>query len=376
MSPVRGVIIAGMTKTVLIAGASGLVGFAAMRAFEREAGTRVVAVSRRRPVALSGASWRAVDLTDAAACEAAFGPMADVTHLVFAALYEKPEVIAGWLDPEQIETNGRMLRNLVEPLRRAAPNLEHIVLLQGTKAYGAHVRPMDIPARPGRSEARDVPNFYWVQEDYLRGLQAAGAEWGLTVMRPQIVFGAAVGGALNPIAAIGAYGALLKAAGEPLHYPGGRAPLVLEGVHADLIGNAVVWATTTPAARGKAYNLTNGDVLTFRGVWPAIADELGMAVGEDRPQRLAETMRDRAADWRALAAQYGLAEPDLAAFAAQSFQYLDFLLAPGVDAVRGPPPIVSTINLRQDGFHEVWDSEDMLRDCIRQFRALKLLPPR
>jgi hypothetical protein len=116
--------------------------------------------------------------------------------------------------------------------------------------------------------------------------------------------------------------------------------------------------------------------MTLRGVWPAIADELGMDVGEDRPQRLQETMPARAGDWRKLATKYGLRAPDLSAFVAQSFQYADFLLGPGRDEIRGTPAIVSTVNLRQDGFHTVWDSEDMLRDCIRQFRALELLPPR
>jgi len=365
-----------MAKTVLVAGASGLVGFAAMRAFEEEPGTRVIATSRREPLALAGAEWIACDLTDQAACERLFGALREVTHLVFAALFEKPQVIPGWLDPEQIETNGRMLRNLFEPLRRAAVGLEHVILLQGTKAYGAHVRPMEVPARPGRSEARDVPNFYWVQEDYLRD-QQAGDDWGLTVLRPQIVFGVAVGGALNPIAAIGAYAALLKEAGEPLHFPGGKAPFVLEAVHADLIADAIVWATNDRISHGKAYNLTNGDVMTFRGVWPAIADAFGMAVGEDRPQRLAETMAGRGGDWRRLAERHGLRAPDLGAFVAQSFQYADFLLAPGRDEIHGAvPPIVSTINLRQDGFHAVWDSEDMLRDVVGQFRALKFLPPR
>ncbi len=364
-----------MTKTVLVTGASGLVGFAAMRALANEPGTRVIAVSRREPIALGGAEWVRADLTDAAECERLFGAMPDVTHLVFAALYEKPEVIPGWLDPEQIETNGRMLRNLFEPLRGAAKGLKQVILLQGTKAYGAHVRPIELPARPNRSEARDVPNFYWLQQDYLEAL-AADAGWGLTILRPQIVFGVAVGGALNPIAAIGAYGALMKEAGEPLHYTGGKAAQVYEGVHADLIADAVVWATNAEAALGQTYNLTNGDVMTFRGVWPAIADELGMDVGEDRPQRLEQTMLDRADDWRALAARHGLRAPDLAGFVAQSFQYLDALMGPGRDEIRGPPAIVSTVNLRQDGFHTVWDSEDMLRDCIRQFRALKLLPPR
>jgi nucleoside-diphosphate-sugar epimerase len=364
-----------VSKTVLIAGASGLVGFAALRAFANEPGTRVIALSRREPLERYGAEWVRADLADQAACASLFAGMTEVTHLVFAALSEKPDVIPGWLDPEQIEANGRMLSNLFEPLRASAKALRQVILLQGTKAYGAHVRPIDIPARPGRSEARDVPNFYWVQEDYLRGLQAA-ADWGLTIMRPQIVFGVAVGAALNPLAAIGAYGALMKAAGEPLHFTGGKAPLILEAVHADLIANAMVWATNTPKALGQTYNLTNGDVMTFRGVWPAIADELGMEVGDDRPQYLQQTMRDRSGDWARIVTRYGLRAPGLQAFVAQSFQYLDFLMAPERDEFRGVPPIVSTINLRQDGFHDVWDTEDMLRDGIRQFRALKLLPPR
>jgi nucleoside-diphosphate-sugar epimerase len=364
-----------MTKTVLVAGASGLVGFAAMRAFAKEPGTRVLASSRRQPLELDGAAWLPADLTDAAACDRVFGDMPEVTHLVFTALFEKAEVIPGWLDPEQIETNGRMLRNLFEPLRRTAKRLEQVILLQGTKAYGAHVRQIDAPARPGRSEARDVPNFYWLQEDYLRGL-GADADWALTIMRPQIVFGVAVGGALNPIAAIGAYGALMKEAGEPLHYTGGRADPIFEGVHADLIADAIVWATNTAKARGQIYNLTNGDVMSFRGVWPAIADELGMELGEDRPQYLGQTMLAREDDWRRLVARHGLSAPDLHGFVAQSFQYLDALVGPDRNEYRGRPSIVSTINLRRDGFHEVWDSEDMLRDCIRQFRALRLLPPR
>lgn len=44
-----------------------------------------------------------------------------------------------------------MLRNLMEVLEPAAPSLNHVVLLQGTKAYGVHVRPLKVPAREGRS---------------------------------------------------------------------------------------------------------------------------------------------------------------------------------------------------------------------------------
>ncbi len=70
------------SKTVLIAGATGLVGYAALKHFGAEADTRVIALSRRVPHDLHGAAHIPLDLTDPAACEAAAGVFGDVTHLV------------------------------------------------------------------------------------------------------------------------------------------------------------------------------------------------------------------------------------------------------------------------------------------------------
>src|SRR5215218_4922541 len=170
------------SKHVLIAGASGLVGYAALKHFAEQPGVRVTAVSRRAPFGIDhlGVRFVSADLSDQAQCETLFGAMHDVTHLVYAAVHEQPAVIAGWRDDEQIAINDRMLRHLLGPLARSARGLRHVTLLQGTKAYGAHVRRIDRPAREGRSEARDVPNFYWNQEDYLKECQRA-AGWAWTI---------------------------------------------------------------------------------------------------------------------------------------------------------------------------------------------------
>src|SRR5436190_659078 len=133
--------------TVLIAGVSGLVGFAAAKHFAALPGWKVIAVSRRLPEGLDGVELISVDLTDRARCAEVFGAMRDVTHLVYAALYEKPGLIAGWRSRDQMDTNLRMLRNLFEPLQRAARSLQHVTLLQGTKAYGSHIEPVPVPAR-------------------------------------------------------------------------------------------------------------------------------------------------------------------------------------------------------------------------------------
>jgi hypothetical protein len=41
-----------------------------------------------------------------------------------------------------------------------------------------------------------------------------------------------------------------------------------------------------------------------------------------------------------------------------------------------PPAIVSSIKLRQAGFHEVMDTEAMFRKWFAILQELKLLPPR
>ena len=198
-------------KTVLVAGATGLVGYAALKHFSAVPDTQVVALSRRAPPGFVGRHL-ALDLTDATACQKAAKTLREVTHLVYAALFELPGLVEGWRDDRQIETNDRMLRNLLGPLLRAAPGLRHVTLLQGTKAYGVHVRPLAVPAREGRSEMREQPNFYWAQEDYLRSVQA-GRDWHFSILRPVLVVGEAIGGAMNLIPALGAHAAVMRERG-------------------------------------------------------------------------------------------------------------------------------------------------------------------
>lgn len=361
-----------MKKQILVAGASGLVGRGVIRAWLNDDDCEVIAVSRHKPEGLEGVRFISVDLFDAEACRTTFSALGGVTHLVYTALYESSNDLgASWLDPNQIEGNAAMLRNLFEPLSVAASGLQHVTLLQGTKAYGAHVRVIPLPAREDRDEWKSQPNFYWNQEDYLRAKQQ-GANWSWTIMRPQIIFGDALGAAMNPIAAIALYGALLKERGEPLHYPGGT-PNAFEGVDADLVGRAIRWAGTSDAARNQIFNITNGDVMVWREVWPTIADALGMKRGEDRPLKLAQDMPPRGQEWDSLRNKYNLTAPDLMTFAGKSFDYTDLLMDTNVVRL---PILVSTVKLRRAGFTELLDSEDMLSNHIAAMQSRKLLPPR
>lgn len=365
-------------RHVLVAGASGLVGFAAMKHFSSLADCEVTAVSRRKPAETFGARFIAADLTDVKQCAEIFGAMGDVTHLVYAALYEKPGLVKGWLEDDQIATNDAMLRNLFEPLEKSATRLRHVSLLQGTKAYGVHVRVLDVPAREDRSEMYEQKNFYWLQESYIRDKQL-GKPWSWTIFRPQVICGMALGSAMNLIPALGVYGALLKDEGKPLYFPGG-AGSIMEAVDSDLLARAIGWGGEAEAARNQAFNVTNGDIFVMRNVWPAIADALGMQAGPPRPQSLGKSMPARAADWDSLRAKHKLVSPSLNEFVGLSFQYADLCLS--YDAERGEasafssPAIVSTIKIRQAGFHDFIDTEEMFRKCFREFQEKRLLPAR
>lgn len=355
-------------KTVLVAGATGLVGYAALKHFIQAPDVDVIALSRRRPPGFAG-HHLPLDLTDAAACAAASDTFRSVTHVVYAALFELPGLVEGWRNDHQIATNDLMLQNLLRPLIQAASDLQHVTLLQGTKAYGVHVRPLSVPAREGRSEMREQPNFYWTQEDYLRAAQS-GRDWAFTILRPVLIVGEAIGGAMNLIPALGAHAAVMRERGPILPYPGG-AERVSQAVDADLLARAIEWAGETPAARNETFNVTNGDVFTWPNVWPAIAEAVGMRAGPDEPFLLQSLGR---ADWDRVRQRYGLVSPALSDFVGLSLEYADYQMRYG-HTEPGPPAIVSTVKIIQAGFCEVMDTELMFRKWFSLFQMKRLLPP-
>ncbi|MFO1087272.1 MAG: NAD-dependent epimerase/dehydratase family protein [Reyranellaceae bacterium] len=363
-----------MPKKILIAGATGLVGYAAMKHFGSQSDCEVVALSRRRPDKTFGARWLPADLVDPASVAALAPALTGVTHLVYAALHERPGLVAGWQEEEQIETNDRMLRNLLGPLEQASSQLRHVALLQGTKAYGVHIRPMLVPARENRSEMHEQPNFYWNQERYLRALQCDKA-WSWSILRPVLIVGDSVGSAMNVIPALGAYAALMRRAGKTrLDYPGGVGR-VAQAVDADLLARTIAWSGEAATARNQIFNVTNGDVFVWPNVWPAIADALGFEPGDAVPLSLDREIRPREAEWAEIRAKHGLESGTLRNFVGLSFEYADYTMGYG-RTKPGPPALVSTIKLMQAGFHEVMDTEAMFAKAFAEMQAKKLLPPR
>ena len=356
-------------KHILVAGASGLVGRAAVERFAT-AGYWVTAVSRRAPIADHGATFIPVDLADRQACSDAFSGLG-ITHVIYAALHEEPGLVEGWVDHAHVVRNGAMLTNLVEAVDGPSSVLRHISIVQGPKAYGVHAGSAELPAREDRSERRDIPNFYWAQEDYLKARQP-GRDWTWTVFRPGMVIGEAIGSAMNFIAVVGVYGALLKARGEPLHYPG-TMNLIAQPSDTDLMAEAFEWAMDDPAACNQIFNITNGEVIALKTLWPSIAAAMGMEVGEDRPIDFLATLPGGAADWDAIVARHALRAPPMHAFLAQSLEFANFCFTLGAEGPV-PPGIMSTIKLRKLGFSGWLDSEEMFAKWFARYQRDRLLP--
>ena len=356
-----------MTK-VLVIGALGVVGRAAMERFAGRPGMQVVGLARRAPDFAPQATWVSADLQDADATLRALAPHQDATHVVYAALNEQPDLLRGWRDPANVALNTLMLRNTLAALQGAP--LRHMTLLQGTKAYGVHTgRPMRVPARE-QDAVRDHANFYFEQED-LVAERARQAGFGWTILRPQIVLGVAVGSAMNPVAALGAYAVLSRELGRPLSYPG-HPHLLTECTDARLVAAAIEWAWGEPRAHGEAFNVANGDVIVWETFFQRLAAHFRMPLGPPSEIRIAEEMPKHADLWRRVAQREGLRVGDLRALVGLSWQYAD-----ATWASRRPfpvPPLVSTIKLRQFGFGDCIDTEECIVQHLESMQRQRYLP--
>lgn len=363
----------GDIGTVLIVGATGVVGHAAANRFAA-AGHKVLGLSRRTPAQPApGADYLALDLLDRDACLAAAEPhFGDVTHIVYGAVNETPgDLMASWSDPDHATRNGRMLENLLAPFERRKGRLRHVSIVHGTKAYGVmHSDRLPVPLR----ESLPRPNFddfYFRQEDAARDFeQRTGTPW--TVLRAQMIAGGGAGGNLNGLLAIAVFAALLRDAGKALPMPSVVLnDQVFEMTDADLLGDALVWAAGAAVARNRIFNVTNGDLVTWRDCLPVVADHFGIAMGGPADVSIAREIDARAADWTRLVDEQGLEAPrDVREFLGESAGLADF-------AMRSRKNVVtSTIAIRQAGFAAYHDSADCVRKWFERWEAEKLLPRR
>jgi nucleoside-diphosphate-sugar epimerase len=356
---------------VVIAGASGLVGTSAVSEFSRH-GWRVTALSRSHPHPEPAFPFDHVstDITDRVATAQALASLPSVSHLVYCASFEKPGLVAGWSDPAQMNTNRSMLANVLEPLA-AAGGLEHVSLMQGTKAYGVHLHQIPLPAREN-APRDDHPNFYWLQEDLLTGTaDRCGFDW--TILRPVGIVGPSWGTSYSTPPVIGAYAALCRELDQPFGFPGGNIFAARQVVDARIVASALRWCAEAPTARGQHFNLTNGEVFSWPELWPMFARELGVDAGEAVPLSMTKFFADHGRTWRLIAERFGLRLSELHQVVGRSDHYADYTFGFGVKRA-GPAALVTDIKIHQAGFTGVENTEETFRWAFRTLIQQRVLP--
>ncbi len=175
---------------------------------------------------------------------------------------------------------------------------------------------------------------------------------------------------LNGLLATCVFAFLRKAAGLDLPLPAtGNASANIEMTDVRLLAREIAWATTAENARNRTFNVANGDVFTWGDLWPVIADEIGLPVGEPAVYSARREIDANAEAWGSLVRQQGLDVPeDPVAYLGESASLADFALAADRRVV------TSTIQLRQAGFAECIDTATSVAYWIRRWRDEGLLP--
>lgn len=348
-------------KVALIAGAGGAASKRLVEALVADPGWSVIGLARTPRNSDGRLNWIAADLFDGDACRRALAGQTAITHLFYTARAKHGES-----GVESVPDNVAMLRNLIDAIEPAATGLEHIHLVQGTKYYGMHLGPFRTPAREDDPRP-GFPNFYYDQQDLLAERVRRKA-WAWSASRPTFIYDFAPERARNAIAVIGAYAALCRDLTLPFDFPGTAAAFDAQRdlTDASLLARAMAFMAVTPACRNQAFNVTNGDVVSWRALWPRLADFFGIAAGEVRPFSLHDWSRDKQPAWDAIVRKHGLAPTPLDGVA--DWAFADFHWAQGYDVVSSPE------KLQRAGFAETLDSGAMLLAHLQRYRDARILP--
>lgn len=350
-------------SVALIAGSTGIVG-GNLTDLLVTRGWTVYGLARK-PSPHDGVIPLAADLRDRVGVLAA---LADIhpTHAFFSTWLRQPT------EAENVAVNGAMLENFLAAL--PSNSLRYFGLVTGTKHY---LGPFETYGKvasetPFRENAPRLPglNFYYTQEDILlRAAGAGGFAW--TVHRPHSIIGYARGNAMNMGQTLAVYGSLCRESGEPFLFPGSHEQwnFLVDVTDARLLAQQLLWAATTPAAHGQAYNISNGDLFRWRWLWPQLAAYFGVA-WQAPPAvgmlPLEPRMKDAPKRWKALAAKHRLAEPDVNQLA--SWWHTDGDLGRTIECVN------DMTESRVRGFCGYQPTPASFFDLFDRLRAERLIP--
>lgn len=349
-------------KTALVAGATGATARRLVEVLLDE-GWRVIGLSRHAPASARNPRLEHIraDLLDAQSCARALERADGVSHLFYTA-----RAAFGEGGKESVAPNVAMFRNVLDAVAAAAPDLEHVHLVEGQKWYDSRARPSRTPTREDDPRPRQT-NFYYHQEDLLRARQAK-ARWSWSASRPHMVYDFAPERPRNVVSTLGAWAAICAEQGRPLEFPGSRAcfSALMEFTDATQLARAIVWMAGAEQAKNQAYNVTDGGQFRWQWLWPQIAAHGGLPAGKVRSRSLATRMKADGRVWERIARKHGLARNALRDVA--SWPFADFLWNLDKDL------LTDTTKIRRHGFHGVVDTQEQILAYLKRYREARILP--
>ena len=327
------------------------------------AGWRVYGVSRRAPRLRGGPHAQfthvPVDLTDAKATRFGLSVCGDVTHVFYSANDAHPEARLA------------IIANTLDAIEAVSPDFANINLLQGTKYYGSYLGPFKTPAK--ESDPR-VPggDFYYAEEDLVTARQR-GKRRTWTAVRPTAVCGYAAGNPVNLATILAIYGSLLRELGRPFGFPGTAACFnsLIQVIDAELLARSAIWVSTKAGCENQAFNVGNGDIFRWKYLWPALARFFELDLAGPQPYSLAQFLADKQPLWNTMTRKCGLRPfpfERASSWAQGSFTPPNSRLACEYDF------ITDMVKIRQSGFGDVIDSEQMFLGMFERFRNDKVIP--
>jgi nucleoside-diphosphate-sugar epimerase len=171
------------------------------------------------------------------------------------------------------------------------------------------------------------------------------------------------------------YAAICRKEGAPLRWPGSRGGWegFITASDADLIAEHHIWAAVDPMAKNEAFNCSNGDVCTWKKLWPVLAGRFGLEwvgyEGEENRFKLVEAMAGKEVLWAEIVKENELVETHVSEVA--NWWAIDVTADQhGLNSVI----IDSMTKSKEHGFLGFRNTFTSFNTCIDRLKAHKIVP--
>lgn len=277
-----------MGKVALITGVNGITGSAVLEHIAKnttsEQWSKIIITSRsplRTTVRDPRIVFIALDFSKPASAliPSMRDNCAEATHAYFSSYVHKDDFA------ELNVANSALFENFLSALTETAPALENVTLQTGGKYYNVHLRPVPSPAR--ESDPRlpaSIDNFYYPQEDFLVSKQK-GQRWTYNIIRPEAIIGSTnKPNGMNSALTFALYFLICKELGTEAPMPTNQN--YWRGTddlsYAPLIADLTIFVSTNQRCANEAFNCVNGDYLTWRYMWPRLAEYFGVKASSEQ----------------------------------------------------------------------------------------------